>query len=109
MPNICEPKYSLASSATCFERFSRASYIVSSTPSIASAGEGTAIEQRVVQRVADAVALDADAARRVRLGIGVDEQRLPLRGGERRGKVHRRRRLSDAALLVGDCDDARHL
>ncbi len=72
-------------------------------------GEGTAIEQRVVQGVADAVALDADAARRVRLRISVDQQRLTLGGGERRGEVHCRRRLSDAALLVGDCDDARHL
>src|SRR5881397_2688476 len=74
----------------------------------ARVGEGPTIEQRVVQRVADAVALDADAARRVRLGVGVDQQRLALRGGERRGEIHRRRRLSDAALLVGDCDDARH-
>ena len=71
-------------------------------------GEGTAIEQGIVQRVADAVAFDAYAARRVGLGIGIDEEGLALGGGERRGDVHRRRRLADAALLIGDCDDARH-
>ncbi len=31
------PKYSFASSATCFDRLSRPSYMVSSTPSICSA------------------------------------------------------------------------
>src|SRR3989454_10027537 len=73
----------------------------------ARVGEGPTIEQRVVQRVADAVALDADAARRVRLGVGVDQQRLSLRGGGRRGEVYRPGRLYDAALLAGDLGDSR--
>src|SRR3989442_4793243 len=38
--------------------------------------ERAAVEQGVVQGVADEIALDADAAGRVRLRIGVDEQRL---------------------------------
>src|SRR2546422_192853 len=71
--------------------------------------ERAAVEQGVVQGVADAITLDADAAGRVRLRIGVDEQRLPLRGGERRGEIDGRRRLTDAALLVGNSDYAGHL
>src|SRR3989449_8402978 len=71
--------------------------------------ERGAVEQGVVQGVADAIALDADAAGRVRLRIGVDEQRLPLRGGERRGEIDGCRRLTDTALLVGNSDYAGHL
>src|SRR3989442_1408832 len=70
--------------------------------------EGPAVEQRVVQRVPDAVAFDADAARGIRLRVGVDEQRLALSSGKRRGDVDGGRRLPDAALLVGNGDDARH-
>src|SRR5260370_36955822 len=59
--------------------------------------------------MADAIAFDADAARRVRLGIGIDQERLAFGGCERRGEIHRGRRLADAALLVSDGDDAGHL
>src|SRR5689334_20562077 len=71
--------------------------------------ERATVEQRVVERVADAIALDADAARGISLRVRVDQQRLALRGGEGRREVHRGRRFSDAALLVGDGDYARHL
>src|SRR2546430_16439992 len=60
--------------------------------------ERAAVEQGVVQGVADAIALDADAAGRVRLRIGVDEQRLPLRGGQRRGESDGSRRRAHTAL-----------
>src|SRR5439155_19640297 len=70
--------------------------------------ERPAVEQRIVQRVPEAVAFDADAASRIRLRVGVDEQRLALGSGEGRGDVDRGRGLADAALLVGNGDDARH-
>jgi hypothetical protein len=54
--------------------------------------------------VADAIALDTDAARRVALRIGVDEQGLALSCGEGRSEVDGGRCLTDAALLVGDRD-----
>jgi hypothetical protein len=44
----------------------------------------------------------AEAARRIALRIGVDEQHTLLERPQRRGKVDRGRRLADAALLVGD-------
>ena len=50
----------------------------------------------------------AEAARRVRLCIHVDEQHALLRDGEARGEVHRRRRLTDAALLVRDREHLAH-
>ena len=66
--------------------------------------ERTAFDQRVIQRVTDAIFLDADAARRVALWVRVDEQCLSLGGGEGRGEVHSGRRLTDAAFLIGDRD-----
>ncbi len=72
----------------------------------AGVGEGSAVEQRVVERVPNAIALDADAAGRVALRVGVDEQRFPLGGRERGGEVYGGRRFSDAALLIGNGYDA---
>jgi len=56
-------------------------------------GEGTAIEQRVVQRVADCGPRSIPTPLVEFAWGSVDEQRLAFRGGERRGEVHRRRRL----------------
>jgi hypothetical protein len=56
--------------------------------------------------VPNAIALDANAARGVALRVGVDEQRLPLRGRKRGGEVHGGRRFSDTAFLIGDRDYA---
>jgi hypothetical protein len=45
---------------------------------------------------------DAGAGRRVALRIEVDHQDTRLPGGERGGQIDRRRRLADAAFLVGN-------
>jgi hypothetical protein len=52
--------------------------------------------------------MHADTARRVALRVGVDEQRALLGDGERGGEIDRRRRLADAALLIGNRDDSGH-
>ena len=67
-----------------------------------------AVDDGVVEREADLVAPDPDSTRGVPLRIGIDEQRALFRHGERRGQVHRRRRLADAALLIGNRDDSGH-
>ena len=48
-------------------------------------GEWPTVEQRVIQRMANTIAFDADAARRVGLGIRIDQERLALRRRERSG------------------------
>ncbi len=70
--------------------------------------EGGAIDEGLVQRVPNAIALDADAARRIALRVRIDEQRFPLSGREGGREVHSGRRFADAALLVRDCDYTRH-
>ena len=49
-----------------------------------------------------------DAAGRIRLGIGVNEQRWPFRRGEGRGDIDGRGGLAHATLLVGDRDNSAH-
>ena len=63
-----------------------------------------AVDERVIERMTDAVALDPDAARRVALRIRIDEQRLAL--GDRQGgrEVDGGRRFTDATFLVGNSD-----
>src|SRR3546814_13398706 len=52
--------------------------------------------------------VDAAAHGRVALRVEVDQQYPLGRARQRGGEVHRRRRISDAALLVGNGDDAGH-
>jgi hypothetical protein len=66
------------------------------------------IEQHVAAVRPRGALVNAGSHRRIRLRIHVDEQHAPRRLGERRGEVDRRRRLADAAFLVGDRDDAHH-
>jgi hypothetical protein len=42
------------------------------------------------------------------LRIGVDEKHCSVAHGERGGEVYSGRRLSDAAFLVGYCNDSVH-
>ena len=72
-------------------------------------GRGRLCYQGVVNRAArPGLALQADAAREIALGIDVDEQHPPVGDGERSGQVDRRRGLADAPLLVGDRNDSCH-
>jgi len=50
----------------------------------------------------------AEADRRVRLRVDVDEDRRVPRLGDAGGHVHGRRRLADAALLIRDRVDRPH-
>src|SRR5262245_53320546 len=50
----------------------------------------------------------AGAHRRVSLRIEIDQQHAALGRSEGCRQIYRSRRLADAALLVGDCDDAFH-
>ena len=70
---------------------------------------GRVADQDVVDGRRRLVRLDADAARRVALGVAVDEERPLFGGGEAGGEIDGGRRLSDAALLVRDRDDAGHV
>ena len=74
----------------------------------ACAGERPTVEQRVVEGVADAIALDTNAARRVRLRVRVNQERLALRRREGGGEVHRSGGLADPTLLIGDRDNSGH-
>ena len=65
------------------------------------------MHQHVVHRRLEAPVLDAQAGRGVALRIEVDDQRALAELGEAGADVDRRRRLADAALLVGDGDDPR--
>jgi hypothetical protein len=74
----------------------------------ASFGDGGLAQQDVVRRAVKVRACDADAARRVPLRVAIDKERSPFGHGEAGGEVHGGSRLSDAALLVCDRDDAGH-
>jgi hypothetical protein len=54
----------------------------------------------------NAIALDADTARRVTLRICIDQQGLALGGREGGREVHSGRRFADAAFLIRDRDYA---
>jgi hypothetical protein len=45
-------------------------------------GDGAVVEEGVVERLLDLLPIDPDAARRVALRIGIDQQGLPLGGGK---------------------------
>ncbi len=62
--------------------------------------------QHVVGRKPPVTAIDAEPGRRIALRVAVDnEDRFP-RGRERCSEIDRRRGFADAALLVGDRQDA---
>ena len=63
-------------------------------------------EQQIVGADCAARAFDAEAGRRVALGIEIDHQHPAADRGQSGGEVDRRGRLADAAFLVGDGDDA---
>ena len=55
------------------------------------------------------MAIDANTARGIGLGIRVDQQGLAFGGGQRRRQVHRSGGLADASLLVRDCYYQSHI
>ena len=63
------------------------------------------MHEHVVHRRLDRVGVDALRHRQVALRVHVDAQHAVALLGERDGEVQRRRRLGDAALLVGEGDD----
>ena len=72
-------------------------------------GEGrAAVGEDVGHRAFDGVEIDAEARGQVRLGIHVDAEDAIALLSERAGEVDRRRRLADAALLIGDRDHVGH-
>src|SRR5438445_11643152 len=66
-------------------------------------------DEDVVDGGTELILRNADAARGVPLRVAVDEERALFGGSEAGGEVHGGRRLSDAALLVRDRDDAGHV
>ena len=67
-----------------------------------------AVGEHVGHRSLDGVEVDAEPGRQVCLRIHVDAQDPVALFGERPGQVDRRRRLADAAFLVGDRDHVGH-
>jgi hypothetical protein len=72
-------------------------------------GHGVQADQQVIHRLAEAALVDAAAHGRVALGVEVDEQHALAGGGEAGGEVDAGGRLADAALLVGDAENAGHV
>ena len=70
---------------------------------------GRVVHDHVVDRALDVAVADAEAGRRVALGVEVDHEDPVAELGERRAEVHRGGGLADATLLVGDRDDPREL
>ena len=64
-------------------------------------------DQHVVGRAAAAAAIDAETGRGVALRIEIDDQHALADRGERGAEIDRGRGLADAALLVGERQDAR--
>ncbi len=71
-------------------------------------GQWSAIDDRVVDRSLDLVAVEAQAARCVALGIQVDDEDSLARQGEIAPEVHDRRGLADAAFLIRAGDRLPH-
>src|SRR5215813_5818895 len=69
---------------------------------------GLSTEEYVVDRWMETGLLDSQTGRRVALRIEVDQKGRVLGQGEAGGKVHGRRSLPDAALLVHDREDSSH-
>ena len=71
---------------------------------------GVVAGERFVDRAAGrALALVSDAARGIALRVAVDEQHLAAVDGERGGQVDRGGGLADAAFLIRDGDNFRHI
>jgi len=70
--------------------------------------EGTLADQYIVGGLPDVCACETAAAGGIALGISVDEERALFSDGKRGGEVDGRRGLTDAALLIGDCENAGH-
>ena len=70
-------------------------------------GQTRAFQQDPVDVVLPAGRIDAEAGAGVALGVKVDDQDLLAHGGQCRAEIDRRGGLANAALLVGDGDDAR--
>ena len=64
-------------------------------------------DQHVIGRAVAVAAIDAETGRGVALRIEIDDQDALANRGECRAQVDRRRGLADAALLVGQRQDAR--
>lgn len=71
-------------------------------------GQRLPVDHRVVRRPLDALFADPEPRRRVRLRVQVDHECPHLCSGQRSRQIDRRRRFPNPALLVGNCDDARH-
>ena len=69
-------------------------------------GQRAVADERVVDRGGADGVLDAEGGARVALRVEVDDQRPQPVERQGHAQVHRGRRLADAALLVGDRDDA---
>src|SRR5262249_26039869 len=65
-------------------------------------------DEGVVDGALDGTRRDPDATRGIGLPVQIDEQRASFGRGETRGKVDGGGRLTDATLLIGDCDDVGH-
>ena len=72
--------------------------------------DGDLVERRAVEEVVRGGALGAlaEPGGRVGLRVEIDDERAGARLGEAGGEVHGGRRLADAALLVGEREDAAH-
>ena len=64
-------------------------------------------DQDVIGRAAAVAAVDAEPGRGIALRIEIDDQHALADRGQRRAEIDRGRRLADAALLVGERQDAR--
>ena len=73
-----------------------------------SVSDRATVGEDVGHRSLDGVEVDAEAGGEIRLRVHVDAQDAVALFGEGAGEVDRRRRLADAALLVGDRDHVRH-
>jgi hypothetical protein len=70
--------------------------------------EGHPIDNGVIHRVLQAMAIHAEAAGGIALGIEVDHEDAVTLEGEIARQIHNRRGLSDAALLIRAGDRSAH-
>ena len=71
-------------------------------------GEGCPVDEDVIDRAPDRPSIDSEATGRIALWIEVDDEDPVSGEGEISGEIHHRRRLSDAAFLVGAGDCLAH-
>src|SRR4051794_4416716 len=65
-------------------------------------GKRSLTGEHMISRHLTALAVDAESGRRVALRIEIDDQHPLADGCQSRAEIDRRRRLADAALLVGE-------